>query len=87
MVEELIVEAKRVGLDPSNAIPQLLPYCYDTLASQSTVWGQKTSGLHFQFIRVCAGESPTYQLFSSLSLIDADTSIQIFKVLKAICKL
>jgi hypothetical protein len=39
-----------------------------------------------QFIRISGGESPIYQLFPSLSLIESAPSIQILKVLKAICK-
>jgi hypothetical protein len=82
----LIVEAKRAGIEPFTGIPQLLTYAYESLRSQSSVWGLATNGLHFQFIRICAGEVPIYQLFPSLSLIEAESSIQILKVLKAICK-
>jgi hypothetical protein len=81
----LIVEAKRAGIDPFTGIPQLLTYTYETLNFQQSVWGLATNGLHFQFLRICAGESPTYQLFPSLSFIEAEPAIQIFKVLKAIC--
>jgi hypothetical protein len=82
----LIVEAKRAGIDPFMGIPQLLTYAHDSLLSQPSVWGLATNGLHFQFIRICAGEAPIYQLFPSLSLIEAEPSILILKVLKAICK-
>ncbi|MCA6597795.1 MAG: hypothetical protein IM539_16215 [Pseudanabaena sp. M046S1SP1A06QC] len=71
---------------PLTGIPQLLTYAHESLQSQSSVWGLATNGLHFQFIRIFAGESPSYQLFPSLSLIESEPSIQILKVLKAICK-
>ncbi len=58
----LIVEAKRAGIDPLTGIPQLLTYTYETLNFQPSVWGLATNGLHFQFMRIWAGESPTYQL-------------------------
>ncbi len=83
----LIVEAKRAGIEPFTGIPQLLTYAHESLSSQSSVWGLATNGLHFQFIRICAGEAPVYQLFPSLSLIESEPSILILKVLKSICKL
>jgi len=83
----LIVEAKRSQIEPFTAIPQLLTYTYGTLSSQSSVWGLATNGLHFQFIRICAGQVPIYQLFPSLSLIETESSIIILQVFKAICKL
>ena len=82
----LIVEAKRAGIEPFTGIPQLLTYAHESLSSQSSVWGLATNGLHFQFIRIYAGEAPIYQLFPSLSLIESESSIKILKVLKAICK-
>lgn len=82
----LIVEAKRAGIEPFTGIPQLLTYAYESLISQPSVWGLATNGLHFQFIRICAGELPIYQLFPSLSSIESEPSILILKILKAICK-
>jgi len=82
----LIVEAKRAGIEPFTGIPQLLTYAHESLISQPSVWGLATNGLHFQFIRICAGKLPIYQLFPSLSSIESEPSIVILKVLKAICK-
>jgi hypothetical protein len=83
----LIIESKRVGIEAFMGLSQLLSYTYETLKSQSSVWGLSTNGLHFQFFHIRAGNPPTYLRLPSLSLLDPTPANQLLQVLKAICKL
>jgi hypothetical protein len=83
----LIIESKRVGIEAFMGLPQLLSYAYETLKSQSSVWGLTTNGLHFQFFHIRAGNPPTYLRLPSLSILDPIPANQLLQILKAICKL
>lgn len=83
----LVIESKNSSVAPSAGLPQLLTYAYESLKSQESVWGLATNGELYQFVNIRQGNPPTYQLMPILSLMDAEPSIQLLQVLKAICKL
>jgi len=83
----LVIESKNSSIAPSAGLPQLLTYAYKSLESQQSIWGLVTNGELYQFVYIQQGSPPTYQQMPIFSLMDADTSIQLLQVLKAICKL
>lgn len=83
----LVIESKNSSIAPSAGLPQLLTYAYQSLESQQSIWGLVTNGELYQFVYIQQGNPPTYQQMPIFSLMDADTSIQLLQVLKAICKL
>ena len=83
----LVIETKNSGISSLEALPQLLTYAYDCLERQETVWGLVTNGTEYRFVLIRQGDPPTYQWLSLLSLLDADSSIQLLQVLKAICQI
>lgn len=83
----LVIESKNSSIAPSAGLPQLLTYAYKSLESQEFVWGLATNGELYQFVYIQQANSPNYQLMPILSLMDAEPSIQLLQVLKAICKL
>lgn len=82
-----VIESKNSSIAPSAGLPQLLTYAYQSLESQQSVWGLVTNGELYQFVYIQQGSPPIYQQMPIFSLMDADTSIQLLQVLKAICKL
>lgn len=82
----LVIESKNSSAAPSAGLPQLLSYAYKSLERQEVVWGLVTNGELYQFVYI-QQEPPTYQQMPILSLMDAEPSIQLLQVLKAICKL
>lgn len=82
----LVIESKNSGIAPSAGLPQLLTYAYKSL-DQKSVWGLATNGELYQFVHIQKRVPSTYQLMPILSLMDAEPSIQLLQVLKAICKL
>lgn len=82
----LVIESKNSSIAPSAGLPQLLTYAYKSL-DQEFVWGLATNGELYQFVYIQQANSPNYQLMPILSLMDAEPSIQLLQVLKAICKL
>ncbi len=82
----LVIESKNSSIAPSAGLPQLLTYAYKSLESHQSIWGLVTNGELYQFVYIQQGNPPTYQQMQIFSLMDADTSIQLLQVLKAICK-
>lgn len=82
----LVIESKNSSIAPSAGLPQLLTYSYKSLESQQSIWGLVTNGELYQFVYIQQANPPTYQQMPIFSLMDADTSIQLLQVLKAICK-
>ncbi|NEQ07517.1 MULTISPECIES: restriction endonuclease subunit R [unclassified Moorena] len=83
----LVIETKNSLVDVTAGLPQLLTYAYKSLEHQKSVWGLVTNGLRYQFVYLQQETSPIYQLMPLLNLMESDSSIQLLKVLKAICKL
>ncbi|MEQ8535875.1 MAG: restriction endonuclease subunit R [Coleofasciculus sp. D1-CHI-01] len=83
----LVIESKNSAVSPSTGLPQLLTYAYKSLESQESVWGLVTNGELYRFVYIQTGNSPTYQLLPFLSLTDAESSMKLLQVLKAICQL
>lgn len=83
----LVIETKNSGVTTYMGLPQLLTYAYESLTHQATVWGLVTNGIHYQFVYLQQGNTPTYQIMPELNLMNPDASIQLLQVLKAICKL
>lgn len=83
----LVVESKNSQLEALNGLPQLLTYAAEGLKLQESVWGLTTNGISYYFVRLCPGEVLQYQLLPELNLFDADRSLQLLQVLKAICKI
>ncbi|EGJ29567.1 MULTISPECIES: hypothetical protein [Moorena] len=83
----LVIETKNSLADVTAGLPQLLTYASKSLEHQKSVWGLVTNGLRYQFVYLQQETSPTYQLMPLLNLMESESSIQLLKVLKAICKL
>ena len=87
----LVAESKNSEIAHSAGLPQLLVYAHQSLSHQSSVWGLMTNGFMYQFVLICAGntpeETPTYRLFRPLYLPDPSQATQIIQVLKSLCKL
>lgn len=83
----LVIEAKNSSVEALEGLPQLLTYAYKSLDNQKSVWGLTTNGLRYQFVYLQQGNQPTYQLLPELNLLDAERSLQLVQVLKAICKI
>lgn len=83
----LVIESKNSSVAPSAGLPQLLTYACKSLEHQASVWGLATNGELYQFVSMRQGNPPTYQLMPIISLMDAQPSIQLLQVFKAICKL
>jgi hypothetical protein len=81
----LVVESKNSQLEALNGLPQLLTYAAEGLKLQESVWGLTTNGISYYFVQLQAGEVLGYQLLPELNLFDADRSLQLLQVLKAIC--
>mgnify|MGYP000678060193 CR=1 FL=1 len=82
----LVIEAKNSAIEVRQGLPQLLTYAFKNLEQQSSVWGMVTNGLQYLFVHL-RQETLTYQLMPELYLLDAERSIQLLQVLKAICQL
>lgn len=83
----LVIESKNSSIAPLAGLPQLLTYASISLKCQESVWGLITNGELYQFVHIQQGTPPTYQQMPLLSLMDAEPSIELLQVLKAICKL
>ena len=83
----LVIETKNSAIDVSEGLPQLLTYAFKSLEQQASVWGLVTNGLRYQFVHLRAATPPNYQLMPLLSLNEADKSVEIVQVMKAICQL
>jgi hypothetical protein len=83
----LVIESKEVGVEVRQGLPQLLTYAYKSLERQSFVWGMATNGLQHLFVYMRQGNPPTYQLMPELHLLESQRSIELVRVLKAVCKL
>lgn len=83
----LVIESKNSSVAPLAGLPQLLTYACKSLERQEFIWGLITNGKLYQFVHIQQGNSPTYQQMPILSLMDAEPSIELLQVLKAICKL
>ena len=81
----LVIEAKNSAIEVRQGLPQLLTYAFKNLEQQSSVWGMVTNGLQYLFVHL--RQDLTYQLMPELYLLDAERSIQLLQVLKAICQL
>lgn len=82
----LVIEAKNSAIEVRQGLPQLLTYAFKNIEQQSSVWGMVTNGLQYLFVHL-RQETLTYQLMPELYLLDAERSIQLLQVLKAICQL
>jgi hypothetical protein len=82
----LVIESKNSSAAPSAGLPQLLTYAHTSLERQESVWGLATNGELYQFVYIQQGDPSTYQQMPILSLMDAEPSIELLQVLKAICK-
>lgn len=82
----LVIEAKNSEADVFAGLPQLLTYAFKSLEQQSSTWGLVTNGLRYLFVYLRQGTPPTYQLvLPELNLLEPERTIQLLKVLKAIC--
>lgn len=82
----LVIESKNSAISPSAGLPQLLTYAYRSLENQEAVWGLATNGELYRFVRIQAGNPPSYQLMPILSLTELESSETLLQVLKAIRK-
>lgn len=82
----LVIESKNSSVNSFEGLPQLLTYAYQSLEHQEVVWGLTTNGMHYQFVLLQPGNSPTYQQMPLLNLMDSESAIQLLQVLKAICQ-
>lgn len=82
----LVIEAKNSAIEVRQGLPQLLTYAFKNLEQQSSVWGMVTNGLQYLFVHL-RQETLTYELMPELYLLDAERSIKLLQVLKAICQL
>ena len=82
-----MIESKNSGINALMGLSQLLTYAYQNLKYQDTIWGLTTNGMHYQFVNIQGGNTPTYQLMPLLNLMEPEPSILLLQVLKAICKL
>jgi hypothetical protein len=83
----LVIESKNSGIAVSEGLPQLLTYTHDSLKHQESVWGLITNGQDYQFVYILQGNPPTYQLMPILHLMEAEHSVQLLQVMKAICQM
>ncbi len=83
----LVIESQNSSIDPSEGLPQLLSYAYDSLKHQESVWGLTSNGRLYQFVYIQGGNSPTYQLMPILNLMEYERAMHLLQVLKAVCKL
>ena len=82
----LVIEAKNSEADVFAGLPQLLTYAFKSLEQQLSTWGLVTNGLRYLFVYLKQGTPPTYQLvLPELNLLEPERTIQLLKVLKAIC--
>jgi hypothetical protein len=82
----LVIESKGGAISPTVGLPQLLTYAYRSLEQQQSVWGLVTNGEFYRFVYIESGDPSRYQLLPSLNLTDANSSVQLLQVLKAICQ-
>jgi Type I restriction enzyme R protein N terminus (HSDR_N) len=80
----LIVESKNLDASEFNGIAQMLTYAHGSLKTQAAVWGLVTNGATYQFFHIQQSETPTYQYFPSLRLLERDRAHQLLQVLAAI---
>ncbi|WP_414621262.1 restriction endonuclease subunit R [Calothrix sp. CCY 0018] len=83
----LLIESKNSGISPSEGLPQLLTYAYESLQHQTSVWGLVTNGQYYQFVYIQQGNSTTYHLMPLLNLMEPNRAVELLQVLKAICQL
>lgn len=83
----LVIESKELGVEVTRGLAQLLTYAYNSLERQSFVWGMATNGLQHLFVYIRRGNPPTYQLMPELHLLESQRSVELIRVLKAVCKL
>jgi hypothetical protein len=83
----VVIESKNSSINSSEGLPQLLTYAYQSLESQTSVWGLTTNGMDYQFAYLQQGNSPTYQLFPKLDITRAESAAELLQILKAISKL
>ncbi len=62
------IEAKRKGLNVSEALPQALFYMLSNAADELPRYGLVTNGSHFIFIKLVAGAEPRYALSEEFGL-------------------
>ena len=80
----LVIESKNSSAAPSAGLPQLLAYAHKSLERQQSLWGLATNGELYQFVHIQQGSPSTYRLMPILSLMDAEPSVKLLQVLKAI---
>ena len=83
----LLIESKNSGISPSEGLPQLLTYAYESLHKQEYVWGLVTNGQYYQFVYLQQGNPTTYYLMPLLNLMEQNRAVELLQVLKAICQL
>ncbi len=83
----LLIESKNSGISPSEGLPQLLTYAYESLQNQKSVWGLVTNGQYYQFVYIQQGNPTTYHLMPLLNLMELNRAVELLQVLKAICGL
>ncbi|MGB0561230.1 MAG: restriction endonuclease subunit R [Spirulinaceae cyanobacterium] len=82
----VLIETKNASIDTAAGLPQLLTYAVTGLDKQKSVWGLVTNGIDYQFVRLQAGQRPSYDLFPKLSLLYDRQAEQILQVLRAIAR-
>jgi hypothetical protein len=80
----IIIETKNSQADTEVGLAQLLFYSRESLQYQPLVWGVITTGKRWDFVRMVAGDVPSYQLLPSLHFIESQPSRITLQVLKAI---
>ncbi|MEQ9668558.1 restriction endonuclease subunit R [Coleofasciculus sp. G2-EDA-02] len=83
----LVIESKNSQVNALAGLAQLLTYTYNNLEHQESIWGLATNGMHYQFVYIQSENPPTYQLLPFLNLMEAESSMQVLRVLKAIRQL
>ncbi len=83
----LLIESKNSSISPSEGLPQLLTYAYESLNHQTSVWGLVTNGQYYQFVYIQQGNPTNYYLMPLLNLMESNRGIELLQVMKAICQL
>jgi hypothetical protein len=80
----VIVETKNSQAEVTTGLAQLLTYAFESLQSQSSVWGLVANGIRWDFVYISAGDPPSYQLLPSLHFMEIEPSRMTLQVLQAI---
>lgn len=79
----LIVESKRTSIPVPAALPQLLAYMMAIPRKEQPIFGMATNGDEFVFLKLTAGDTPTYDASRTFSLFPRRHELgQVLQILK-----